>query len=86
MILLLKIVSSQNGAEAADLRPNNCPALASECDIYIEVSWFVQSQLIWSNYWIGLEKLPQNDSLNVEIRPLDQKLLICYIRSRKVIN
>ena len=55
-------------------------------DVYIEVSWFVQSQLIRSNYWIGLEKLPQNDSLNVEICPLDQKLLICYIRSRKVIN
>ena len=55
-------------------------------DVYIEVSWFVQSQLIRSNYWIGLKKLPQNDSLNVEIRPLDQKLLICYIRSRKVIN
>ena len=43
-------------------------------DIYIEVSWFVHSQLIWSNYWIGLEKLPQNDPLDVEIRPLVQKI------------
>ena len=43
-------------------------------DIYIEVSWFVQSQLIWSNYWIGLEKQPQNDPLNVQIGPLDQKI------------
>ena len=43
-------------------------------DIYIEVSWFVQSQLIWSNYWIGLEKQPQNDPLNVQISPLDQKI------------
>ena len=22
-------------------------------DIYFDVSWFVQSQLIWSNYWTG---------------------------------
>ena len=48
-------------------------------DIYFDVSWFVQSQLIWSNYWIGLEKLPQNDPLNVQISPLDQNLLMCYL-------
>ena len=33
-------------------------------DIYFEVSWFVQSQLIWFNYWISLENLPQNDPLH----------------------
>ena len=43
-------------------------------DIYCEVSWFVQSQLIVPHDWIGLEKLPQNDLLNVQIRPLDQKI------------
>ena len=43
-------------------------------DIYIEVSWFVQSWLIGSNYWIGLEKLPQNDPLDVQIHPLVQKI------------
>ena len=56
-------------------------------DIYFEVSWFVQSQLIWSHYWIGLEKLPQNDPLNVQICPLDPKIqwdlfwsqLICMV-------
>ena len=48
-------------------------------DIYFDVSWFVQSQLIWSNYWIGLEKLTQNDPLNVQISPLDQNLLMCYL-------
>ena len=36
--------------------------------------WFVQSQLIWSNYWISLEKLPQIDFLQVEIHPLVSKL------------
>ena len=43
-------------------------------DIYFEVSWFVQTQLIVLHDWIGLKKLPQNDSLNVQIRPLDQKI------------
>ena len=43
-------------------------------DICFEVSWFVQSQLIWPHDWIGLEKLPQNDPLNVKIRPLDPKI------------
>ena len=43
-------------------------------DIYFEVSWFVQTQLIVLQDWIGLKKLPQNDSLNVQIRPLDQKI------------
>ena len=28
-------------------------------DIYFEVSWFVQSQLIWSNFWICLENYPK---------------------------
>ena len=50
-------------------------------DIYFEVSWFVQSQLIWSNYWIGLEKLPQNDPLNVQICPLDEKIVIFILKS-----
>ena len=31
---------------------------------------------VWSNHWIGLEKLPQNDPWHFEIRPLDQKLWI----------
>ena len=53
-------------------------------DIYIEVSWFVQSQLIWSNYWIGLKKLPQNDSLNVQIHPLDQKIQWCLYWSQLI--
>ena len=48
-------------------------------NIYFDVSWFVKSQLIWSNYWIGLEKLTQNDPLNVQISPLDQNLLMCYL-------
>ena len=34
VILLLKIVSSQNGVEAADLHPNNYPTLASECSLH----------------------------------------------------
>ena len=42
--------------------------------IYFEISWFVQSQLIVPHNWIGLEKLPQNDPLNVQIRPLDPKI------------
>ena len=43
-------------------------------EIYFQVSWFVQSYLIWPHDWIGLEKLPQNDTLNVQIHPLDQKI------------
>ena len=43
-------------------------------DIYFYVSWFVQSQLIVPHDWIGLEKLPPNDSLSVQICPLDQKI------------
>jgi len=31
-------------------------------------------QLIWPHNWIGLEKVPQNDPLNIKIHPLDQKL------------
>ena len=46
-------------------------------DIYFEVSWFVQSQLIWYHYWIGLENLPKNDPLDVQIRPLDPKIQWC---------
>ena len=30
--------------------------------------------LIWYYDWIGLEKLPQKDSLNVQIHPQDQKI------------
>ena len=30
--------------------------------------------LIWYHDWIGLEKLPQKDSLNVQIHPQDQKI------------
>ena len=37
------------------------------------------NSLIESNFWIGLEKLPQNDPLNVQISPLDQNLLMCYL-------
>ena len=42
--------------------------------IYFAVNWFVQSQLIVPHNWIGLEKLPLNDPLNVKIHPLDQKI------------
>ena len=38
-------------------------------DIHFEVSWFVQSQLIVPHNWIGLEKLPQNNPLKVQIGP-----------------
>ena len=31
-------------------------------------------QVCTSSYWIGLEKPPQNDPLNIKIHPLDQKL------------
>ena len=41
---------------------------------YHEVSWFVQLQSIVPHVCIGLEKLPQNDPLNVQIHPLDQKI------------
>ena len=47
-------------------------------DIDFKVSWFVQSQVIWHHNYIGLEKLPQNDSLNVKIHSLVQKLWLCY--------
>ena len=43
-------------------------------DIYFEVSLFVHKQLIVLHYWIGLEKVPQNDPLSVQIHPLDQKI------------
>ena len=35
---------------------------------------FVQSQLTWHHNKIGLEKLPQNDPLNVHICPVYQKI------------
>ena len=38
---------------------------------------FSMSTDVWSNHWIGLEKLPQNDPWHFEIRPLDQKLWRC---------
>ena len=47
--------------------------------IYIEVSWFVKSQLIWSNNWIGHKKLPQNEPLNVQIHPLVKRYSDIYI-------
>ena len=40
-------------------------------DIYFYVSWFVQSLLIVPHDRISLEKLPPNDSLSVQICPLD---------------
>ena len=48
-------------------------------DNYFGVSWFIQSQPMWSYDWIGHEKLPQKDPLNVQIHSLDQKLLMCYV-------
>ena len=33
------------------------------------------------NDWIGLEKLPQNDPLNVQIHPLVQKIVIFILKS-----
>ena len=33
-----------------------------------------ENQVKWCHHWIGLEKLPQNDPLNIKIRPVDQKL------------
>ena len=53
-------------------------------DICFEVSWFVQSQLIWPHDWIGLEKLPKNDPLNVKIRPLDPKIQWYLILSQLI--
>ena len=42
--------------------------------ISCHVSWFVQLFLIRFHHWIGLEKLPQIDSSQVEIHPLVPKL------------